>query len=219
MLALYIVAGIVFFILFVISIPVDLAFDVGGPGAAKARMRVAWLFGLLGKQLGRSGKNRIEEAGKDPAARRLAQAAVDPVALDGAEEPKERGSKRKKKGRSAKPLLSLLMTEGVATGLLKLLKRILRGVRVRHLEARLPVGLDDPVDTGMVYSALWPVLVPHTNTGSAKLRIELLFDEPGLDLTARGRIRVFPIQMVWSVLLFALSPAGLRAMKGMVLRR
>ena len=147
MLALYIVAGIVLFILFVISIPVDVAFDVGGPGAAKSRMRVAWLFGLLGKQLGRSGKNRIEEVGKDPAARRPAHVAVDPVGLDGTEEPKERGSKRKKKRRNAKPLLSLLMTEGVATGLLKLSRRILRSVRVRHLEARLAVGLDDPVDT------------------------------------------------------------------------
>ena len=77
MLALYIVAGIVLFILLVFSIPVDMAFEVGGPGAARSRMRVGWLFGLLGKEFGRSGRTR--------------------------KKPKEQASKRKKKKRSAKP--------------------------------------------------------------------------------------------------------------------
>ena len=190
MLALYIVAGIVLFILLVFSIPVDMAFDVGGPGASKARMRVGWLFGLLGKEFGRSRKK-----------------------------PKERASKRKKKKQSAKPFLSLLVTKGVARGLLKLSRRILSGVRVRHLDARLRIGLDDPADTVMLYSALWPVLVPLTYNSSAKVQMELSFEGAALDFTARGRIRVFPIQMVWYVLLFALSPAGLRAMKRMVMRR
>ena len=90
---------------------------------------------------------------------------------------------------------------------------------MRHLEVRLGIGLDDPAATGMLYSALWPVLVPLTYNSSAKVRMELSFEGPVLDLTARGRIRVFPIEMVWSVLLFALSPAGLRAMKRMVTRR
>ena len=155
-------------------------------------MRVGWLFGLLGKEFGRSGRRM--------------------------KKPKERASTRKKKKRSAKPFLSLLMTKGVARGLLKLCRRILSGVKVRHLEAYMRIGLDDPADTGMLYSALWPILVPLTDSSSAKVRMELSFEEPALDLTARGRIRVFPIQMVWSVLLFALSPTGLRVMKRMVMR-
>ena len=190
MLALYIAAGIVLFTLLVFSIPVDMAFDVGGPGAARSRMRVGWLFGLLGKELGPRGKK-----------------------------PKEPTAKRKKKKRSAKPFLSLLQANGVAIGLLKLCRRILSAVRVRHLDARLEIGLDAPADTGMLYSVLWPVLIPLTYNSSATVRIEPSFEEPGLDLTASGRIRVFPIQMVWSVLLFALSPAGLRAVKRMVMRR
>jgi len=190
MLALYIVAGIALFILLVFSIPVDMAFNFGGPGAARSRMRVGWLFGLLGKEFGGRRKK-----------------------------PKEPAPERKKKRRSMKPLLSLLMTKEIARGLLKLSRRILSGVRVRHLDARLRIGLDDPADTGMLYSALWPVLIPLTYNTSAKVRMEISFEEPVLDLTASGRIRVFPIQMVWSVLLFALSPAGLRAMKRMVMRR
>ncbi len=219
MLALFIVAGIAFFILLVFSIPVDMAFDVRGPGAARSRIRVGWLFDLLGKEFGWRGNDRIERVSKDPAERRLADAAVAPVELDGIDEPKERASKRKKKRRSARLFLSLPMTKGVARGLLKLSRRILSGVRVRHLDARLRIGLDDPTATGMLYSVLWPVLVPLTYNSSAKVRMEFSFEEPVLDLTARGRIRVFPIQMVWSVLLFVLSPAGLRAMKRMVIGR
>ena len=190
MLALYIVAGIVLFILLLFSIPLDMAFDVGGPRAARSRIRVGWLFGLLGKEFG-----------------------------GGRTKPRERSPDKKKKRRSAKPFLSPLVTTGVARGLLKLSRRILSGVRVRDLDARLGIGLDDPADTGMLYSALWPVLVPLTCNSSANVRMELSFEEPALELTARGRIRVFPIQMGWYVLLFALSPAGLRAMKRMVMRR
>ena len=189
MLALYIAAGIVLFILLVFSIPVDMAFDVGGPGATRSRMRVAWLFGLLGREFGRTRKK-----------------------------PKERAPKRKKKRWSTKPFLFILEIRGVASGLLKLSRRLLSGVRVGHLDARLGIGLDDPSDTGVLYSALWPVLAPLTYNSSAKVRIELLLEEPALDLTSRGRIRVVPIKIVWSVLLFALSPAGLRAMKRMVIR-
>ena len=205
MLALYIVAGIVLFILLVLSVPVDMSFDVGGTGAARAKMRLGWLFGLLGKELGpkESGSREFDPRELGPARKK----------------PKEQAPKRTKKLRSARPFLSLLLTKGVARGLLKLARRILSGVRVRHLDARLRLGLDDPADTGLLYSALWPVLVPLTYKGSANVRMELSFEKPALDLTARGLIRVFPIQMVWSVLLFALSPAGLRAMKRIVVRR
>ena len=190
MLALYIVAGIVIFILLVLSIPVDMAFNVGGPGAARSRMRVGWLFGLSGIEIGRRRKK-----------------------------PKDRAPKRETKRRSAMPLLSLLATKGVVGGLLKLFRRILSGVRVKQLDAHLRIGLDDPADTAMLYAALWPVLVPLTYNSLANLRMELSFEEPALDLTARGRIRVIPIQMVWYVLLFALSPAILRVMKWKVMRR
>ena len=208
MLALYIVAGIVLFILLVFSIPVDMAFDVGGPGAARWRMRVGWLFGLLGKGFGRGRKKPKEPAPKGKKKKRgfLSFLVTKGVA---------RGLRKKKR----RDFPSLLMTKGVARGLLKLSRRILSGVRVRHLDARLRIGLDDPADAGILYSALWPVIIPLTYNSSAKVRIELSFEEPALDLTARGRIRVFPIQMVWSVLLFALSLAGLRAMKRMVMRR
>lgn len=186
MLALYIVVGIVLLVVLVLSIPVDTAFDVDGPGGARSRTRIGWLFGLLWKDVGRKRK---------------------------------KAPKKKKKERKGFAFLSLLMTRGVATGLLKLVRRIFSRIKVRDLDARLRIGLDDPADTGMLYSALWPALIPLTYTGSTRVRMELSFEEPALELAARGRIRVFPIRMVWPMLAFALSPAGLRMMKRMVVRR
>ena len=216
MLALYIVAGVVFFILLVFSIPVDMAFEVGGPGAARSRMRVGWLFGLLGKEFGRRRKKPRERESKREKKKRSATPFLSLLVTKGVAKGLLKLSKREKKKRSANLFLSLLLTKGVARGLLKLSRRILSGVRVRHLDARVGIGLDDPAVTGMLYSALWPVLVPLTYNSSARVRMELSFEGPALDLTASGS---GCIQMVWYVLLFALSPAGLRAMKRMVMRR
>ena len=54
MLALYIVVGIVLFIVLILSIPIEMAFDTGRPGA---KARVGWAFGLLWKDVG-GGKKK-----------------------------------------------------------------------------------------------------------------------------------------------------------------
>ena len=214
MLALYIVAGIVFFVPLVLSIPVDMAFDVGGPGAGKSRIRVGWLFGLFGNDLGGRRNKPEERAPKGETKKRSAKPSLSSFLTKGAAEGLLKLSKGIPGGVMVRHLDTRLMI-----GLLKLSRRILAGVKVRHLDARLVIGLDNPADTGMLYAALHPVLVPLTYNSSAKVQMELSFEEPALDLTARGRIRVFPIQVVWYVLLFALTLAGMGLMKRMVVRR
>ena len=54
MLALYIVVGIVLFIVLILSIPIEMAFDTRRPGA---KARVGWAFGLLWKDVG-GGKKK-----------------------------------------------------------------------------------------------------------------------------------------------------------------
>ena len=57
MLALYIIAGIILLLILMLSIPVELVFDLEIPGEAKSRVRVGWLFGLVWKEIGR-GKRK-----------------------------------------------------------------------------------------------------------------------------------------------------------------
>jgi len=180
-LAVYIIAGIILLLILMLSIPVELVFDLEIPGEAKPRVRVGWLFGLVWKEIRR----------------------------------RKRKPKRKKK-RSLKPFLSLLRTRGLPGNLLKLARQILSRVKVRQLDADLRVGLDDPVDTGMLWSVMWPALVSLNSSGPVKVRIEPSFAEPALEASVHGRIRLFPIEIVGSLLGFVLSPAGLRAARLMV---
>jgi hypothetical protein len=126
--------------------------------------------------------------------------------------------KRKKK-RGLKPFLSLLRTRGLAANLLKLAKQILSRLKVRQLEADVRVGLDDPVDTGVLCSLMWPALVSLNSSGPLRVRIEPSFAEPALEASVHGKIRLFPIEIVGSLLGFVLSPAGLRAARLMVVSR
>jgi hypothetical protein len=182
-LALYIIAGIILFVILVLSIPVDMAFAFEAHQDVKATMRVGWLFGLVWKDIRRRRK-------KKP---------------------------KKKKERSMKPLLSALRTRGLLRRLLKLARQLLSCLKVRQLDADFRVGLDDPVDTGIMCSVLWPALVPINWFGPMRFRMEPAFDEPAFEGSLHGKIRLFPIQMVGPLLCFVLSPTGLRTLKLMVI--
>ncbi len=184
MLAVYIIAGITLFLILMLCIPVEVAFDLEVSGEAKSRVRVGWLFGLVWKEIRR----------------------------------RKRKPKRKKK-RGLKPFLSLLRTRGLPGNLLKLARKILSRVKVRQLDADLRVGLDDPVDTGMLCAIMWPAVASLSSSGPVKVRIEPSFAEPVLEASVHGRLRLFPIEIVGSLLGFVLSPAGLRAARLMVVSR
>ena len=184
MLALYIIAGIILLVILVLSIPVEVVFDLEVPGEAKSRVRVGWLFGLVWKEMGRG----------------------------------RRKPKRKKK-MGLKPFLSLLRTRGLPAKLLRLVGQIVSRVKVRQLDADLRVGLDDPADTGVLCSIMWPTLVSLSSSGPVKVRIEPSFAEPALEASVHGRARLFPIEMVGPLLCFVLSLAGLRAARLMAVSR
>ena len=185
MLALYIVAGIVLFIILVLSIPVDMALDLEAPERAGTKMRVGWLFGLFQKEI--RGRRK-----KKP---------------------------RKKAKRDMRPFLSMLRVRGLPEGILKLTRRILGRFKVGQMDVDIRLGLDDPADTGMMYSVLWPVLVPVSSCGPVNFRFEPAFDDPTFEASLHGRVRLYPIQMVGPVFSFVFSPTGLRAIKTMAVSR
>ncbi|MFC1935578.1 hypothetical protein ACFLX9_02285 [Chloroflexota bacterium] len=190
MLTLYIVVGIVLFFILILSIPIEMAFDTSRPGA---KARVGWAFGLLWKDVG--GKKKKPKR------------------------PKKKRPKKKKRGPGAKASLTFLETRGIVSGLLKLARRMIGSIRVKQLNAHLRMGLDDPADTGILYSVICPILIPLNYIGSSNVRMDLCFEEAILDFTGQGHVRVVPAQMIWAVLLFGLSPAGLRAIRKAVVRR
>ncbi len=183
MLALYIIAGIIFLVILTLSVPVELVFDVKTPVRGKSRIRVGWLFGLLWKEI-RPSRKKPE-------------------------------GKRK---RGVQFLISLL-SKGLLGKISKLVRQILSRIRIRQLDADLRVGLDDPVDTGILYAIMWPAIVSLNSSGPVQVRMEPSFVESALEVSMRGRIRLFPIQMVGPLLCFVFSLASLRAARSVVVSR
>ena len=189
MLALYIIAGIILFIILMLSIPVDMAFALEAHQDVKATMRVGWLFGLVGKDIRARKKKK----------------------------PEEKPKKRRKRG--IESFLPLLRIKGLLGKILKLIRQILGCLKIKQLDVASRVGLDDPFDTGMLCSVLCPATVLLNSFVPMRFRMEPAFDGPAFEGSLHGRIRLFPIQLVWTLVSFVLSPTGLRLLKLMVVSR
>ena len=191
MLALYVIAGILLVIILGLSVPVDLMFDFRTSGDRKAVLRAEWLFGLVGKSLLPRKKPGKPRKAKKP------------------------GKGKKRDLRSFLSYVALVRTRGVVPGFFRLARRMVGSLHFLQINADLRFGLDDPADTGMVYGALWPVLVLPVMSSSTTLRMEPVFDSPTFEAAFQGKVRVFPAEMVANVLRFVFSPAGLRLTKAM----
>lgn len=189
MLALYIIAGVILFIVLMLSIPVDIKFDLATHEHAKAKIRIGWLFGLVWKDIRARKKKK----------------------------PKEKPKKRSKRG--IKSFLPLLRIKGLVGKILKLIRQILGCLKIKQLDVTSRVGLDDPFDTGMLCSVLWPALIPPNPSGKVRFRLEPVFSESAFEASLQGWVRLFPIQLVWPLVSFVLSPTGLRLLKLMVVSR
>ena len=189
MLALWIITGIILLVVLALSIPVDLTFEVATQATGRQKMRVGFFFGLVGKDLLPGKKKR----------------------------PKKKPEKVRKatKGKRPSPglIMSILRTRGLVTGVVKLVRRTLRSLHIRNLDASLRVGLPDPADTGLMYGLTWPVLMLRTNSDSVRLCMEPAFDGAVFEANVRGAVRVYPAQMAANAVSFVVSPPGLRIIR------
>jgi len=194
-LALYIIAGIVLLVILLFSIPVDLTFDVATDGDGRRKLRVGWFFGLVGKDL-LPGKKRRPPKVK-----------------------KARKVKRAKKKPDLALLISVLRTRGLVEGVVLLVRRMLRSLRVRELDASLRLGLPDPADTGLMYGICWPAFSFRGSSDTIRFRMEPAFEVPTFEACLQGAVRVFPAQVAANAVRFVVSPPGLRVIRLMVVSR
>lgn len=189
MLLLWLLVGLVAGVLILAAVPVELTLRVerhGGQG--KAAGTVLWLFGAARIRLG-DAKRRVRAARGRSTLRRQAR---------------RRGAAR---------LTAMICTEQFPSRLLRLAHESLRCIRIRELTVHARVGLDDPADTGW----LWAVVAPLAGTlailPGAHIAIEPQFTCAAFDFDMRSRIRLIPLQLLFTVLIFALSPGTLRALR------
>lgn len=179
MLALLIAISVVLFIIFLLSLPLDLSFDCDVREEFRSRVRIG-LFGLVWRQV--SEKKRARDLHKQ---------------------------------HSLKPLLSLVKTNGVPVRLQNLIRRIPACVKVRQLDADFRIGLDDPVDTGMLCALLWPFLGAFGPV-PMKVKLQPSFYEPALEGAFSATIRLSPIKIVSLFSVFACSRTGFKTTRSAI---
>jgi len=160
-------------------------------------MRLAWLFGLVTKELRREKKKPEEE-----------------------KEAVERKRKPRDRRADARVIFEVLRTEGLFGGLSRLLRSILSRIRIRELGANLRVGLDNPADTGLLFAFIAPANLLLSYASPNEIRLQASFgDEAVVEGYLYGTARLQPIQLVAPLMGFAFSLPTIRAVKTLILTR
>lgn len=172
-----------------LAVPVVLVIDAERADRFRTRWQVQWLFGLVHAGSRDSGSAK-------PVAVRPARASPAPPATE--------------RGRGRRVAMAVVRTRGLIPRVVRLIADLLRQVSIDRFRLYAAFGFDDPADTGIVYGWLAPLLVTAGVHG-LDIRCQPMFQEAGVtgNLTATMRIR--PLSLVTTVLLFIVSRPARRA--------
>jgi hypothetical protein len=186
------ILGILIFLIILLTVPVDLVFNVGKRDHIESRVRIGWLFGLIGKDI--------------RATRKQAKVKVK--------------EKKKKRKRSVKPVLAVVRTRGFLKHVIRFIKDIIRRIKIRNLCVHLTLGLADPADTGLIFAAITPLVTfAGVQKPTIDINIQPDFEQENLQGYAEGGVRIYPIQFIKPLLLFIFSLTTLRVIKAIISAR
>ena len=187
-------AALLALIVLLLSVPIDLAFSLEVYGRPKFRVRFSWLFGLLSRDI--EGKKKGDAALKK---------AVK----------KKAGKKKRGGGRKA---LRLLTTRGLIRRLKALVLGILRRLEFREFRMDFRGGLENPVDSAMVFSLIWPAYLFLGPSFGRHVNLQVSFEGVAfLEGYCQGAVRLRPIRLAPPLARFIFSVPTLRAIKRMVI--
>ncbi len=187
-------AGLFALVVLVLSIPLDLAFRLDVHGRPKFSLKLVWLFGLVGKELGRRKKK--------------------------AKLKKAKPEKAKEKKGGARKALKILRTKGLLRQIKVLVTDVLSSLSIRQLRADFRIGLDNPADTGLLFATIGPSLIFLSPSVRRSISIKPSFEvEAVLEGYAQAAVRLRPIRLLVPLLRFVFSLAFLRVIKTVVLAK
>lgn len=186
------ILGILVFLIILLTVPIDLVFNISKRDNVASSVRVGWLFGLIGKDI--SGR------------RKQTKAKVK--------------KKKKRKKRSVKPFLAVARTRGFLKHFIRFIKDILRRIKIREACIEIKLGLADPADTGFLFAAVTPLLTfAGVQKPNIDINIQPDFDEEKFWGYAKGDLRLYPIRFIKPLLLFIFSLTTLRVLKAVISAR
>lgn len=189
--AFAVLASLVVLIVLVLCVPLDINLRVETDGRPKFRIKLAWLFGLVHKEVRRAKKAEVEE---------------DVV------EPKPRDRKG-----DTRLIFEVLRTRGLLRRLGNLLRSILNRIKIREFGANLSIGLDDPVDTGLLFAFIAPANLLLSSSSRHKVVVQPSFAGDAIfEGCLYGVVRLQPVQLVPPVAGFVFSLPAARTVKTLV---
>lgn len=169
-------------LLLLLAIPVTLTFRLAWPEGADNDARLCWAFGLVRLRL------PTETPAAAPDGRRAAEGGEDTAT-------------------NAAGILAALRLRAFRRRLLRFAADLWRAFHKDEVSLDLRVGLDDPADTGLLWSILGPASALLSNVRDAALCLRPVFGEPTFELDASGRIRVVPLRLLYLAVALTLSPS------------
>ena len=195
--AILILASLLVLIVFALSVPLDVVLCVDVYGRLKFRMRLAWLFGLVNKEIAKKEK-KPEYKKKTVRGKR----------------------KPRKRGPGASTILEILRTRGLLGQIKLLLKGILSLPRIKDFAADFKVGLGDPADTGLLFAIIGPATFFAGSYFPNQIKLQPSFaDEAVLEGSLHGTTRMRPIQLIPPVLRFVFSLPIIKVAKILVVTK
>ncbi len=192
--ALITLAGLVLLIGLALAVPMEAALRLDMYGRPRFRVKLAWLFGLVSREMTRAGP---------PAARE-----------------KEKRPEGKRRPGDVFSIFNILKTRGLLRQAMRLVKDIFRLPRLKEFLADLKVGLGDPADTGLLFAVIGPAsaLLHSRFPGNVQLQPDFA-DDAILEGYISGKVRLRPIQLVPPLLRFVFSRAVARTVWKLVVNR
>lgn len=172
-----------------LAIPVELSFNLWFQNAASGgHGQVRWLFGWVKASLPGSSADQKKRS--------------------------QRPKPRRQPSKRASPLAALSV-EGSVRHILAFIKRMLRAIHIVRLSADGRLGLGDPADTGRLWALLGPLSGLLAIQNVADVRFQPDFDDQIVNVAGDGCLRVVPLELVWVVMGFLLSPTTWRLFRAM----
>jgi hypothetical protein len=181
-------------IITLLAIPFEIIFQLQREKAFHSDVEVRWLFGVV----------RFAVPGKSTQKPDKRPAKVEKKA--------KKQKKANKKSTNGKAIKNLLWNARFRYRAIKFVKAMFKSIQIATLYIHIRLGLDDPADTGRLWALLGPLAVFLSNVSSARITLEPDFQAESVYLDGRGRVRIVPLQVIFTVLAFVFSPITISAM-------
>lgn len=177
-------------LLVLISIPLDLAFEINRTDRVAGVIRLRWLFGLVRLKFNLPSEDE-EESPLTPS--------------EGQKTKKPRKARKRKSKTSSANVLSALRQPALRKRAMQFIRDLFRATHARDLFLRLRIGLGDPADTGRLWGLVGPATAMVPAHDNLRVIIEPEFMDPVFEFQSRGRFRLIPIQFMALATAFILS--------------